>query len=48
MTVQELIDELIKIEDKSKQIEFYARDLDDIMPIFDVVECFGRVILYDY
>lgn len=48
MTVQELIDALMMIEDKSKPVEFYLGDSDDIMPIFDVVEHLGRILLYDY
>lgn len=44
MTVQELIDELMKIEDKSKEVI-----IDYIYtPVLDVIEEENKVVLYDY
>lgn len=48
MTVQELIDELMKVEDKSKTIVFYALNDETEIPIIDVREYDDSVIIYDY
>lgn len=44
MTVQELIDELMKIEDKSKDVILDYID----QTVLDVVETVDKVVLYDY
>lgn len=44
MTVQELIDELMKVEDKSKDVILDYID----QTVLDVVETEDKVVLYDY
>lgn len=44
MTVQELIDELMKVEDKSKEVIIDYIDA----PVLDVTELEGKVVLQDY
>lgn len=48
MTVKELIDELMKIEDKSKPIVMYTLNEEEEKPIVDVKEYNENVLLYDY
>lgn len=48
MTVQELIDELMKVEDKSKPVAFYTLNDEEEIPIIDAREYDDCVILYDY
>lgn len=48
MTVQELINELMKVEDKSKPIVFYSLNDEIEIPIIDAREYDDSVIIYDY
>lgn len=48
MTVQELIDELMKVEDKSKRIAFYSLNDVEEKTIIDAVEYADCLLLYDY
>lgn len=44
MTVQELIDELMEVEDKNKEVILDYID----QTVLDVVETVDKVVLYDY
>lgn len=48
MTVQELIDELMKVEDKSKKVVMYTLNEEEEKHIVDVQEYNENVLLYDY
>lgn len=45
MTVQELIEELQKIEDKSKEVKYLDND-DIASDVYDVMDCATNVYLY--
>ena len=45
MTVQELIDELMKVEDKSKEVEIYTTCETDYKEVVHVLECSISVII---
>ena len=45
MTVQELIDELMKVEDKSKEVEYYANCGTDYEYVTQVIEYIDSVII---
>ena len=45
MTVQELIDELMKVEDKSKEVEIYATCGTDYEEVVHVLEYSDSVII---
>lgn len=45
MTVQELIDKLMKVEDKSKDVEYYANCGTDYEDVTQVIEYTDTVIL---
>lgn len=48
MTVEELIDLLMQVEDKSKVVEFYSEQMEVTLPVFDMVEHQDGIVLYDY
>lgn len=45
MTVKELIDELLKVEDKSKEVEIYITCGTDYEKVTHVSECSDSVII---
>lgn len=48
MTVQELIDALMKVEDKNKVVKLHSGKTVLTFPIFDMIEYQDSVVLYDY